>query len=191
MGIFKSSNPEKAVQRDIDAATKNRERLAAQLVEFELAVARDETAAKQAALTGNDAELNRAETSLRAAQDRTKSLNAALADVDQELSALERTKAEMDDRKLRAETAAEIELLVRRLTEVGAEFNTTAEQLSEHTGKAVPVVYEALGLDKFLKTCLAQVPEALELVSKLLRVHADAVIAGTAPAALPADPFAN
>ena len=31
MALFKSSNPEKSVQRDIDAATKNRERLSAQL----------------------------------------------------------------------------------------------------------------------------------------------------------------
>jgi hypothetical protein len=68
MGMFKSSNPERAVQRDIDAATVNRERLSARLAESEQAVARHADAAKQAALTGDDAELDRAEISLRAAQ---------------------------------------------------------------------------------------------------------------------------
>jgi hypothetical protein len=33
MAIFKSSNPEKAVQRDINSATANRERLSAKLAE--------------------------------------------------------------------------------------------------------------------------------------------------------------
>src|ERR1700756_1786068 len=113
MALFKSSNPEKTVQRDIDAATKNRERLWAQLVEFEQAVARHQAAAKQAARTGDDAELDRAEIALRATQDRTKSLKAALADVEKELEGLERTKAEIADRKLRAQTAAELERLAR------------------------------------------------------------------------------
>ena len=52
MASFKSSHPEKAVQRDIDAATKNRERLSAQVVEYEQAVTRHEVDAKQAALAG-------------------------------------------------------------------------------------------------------------------------------------------
>jgi chromosome segregation ATPase len=185
MALFKSSNPEKSLQRDIDAAAKNRERLSAQLSEIEHAVTRHAAAAKQAAVTGNDADLDRAEGALRAAQDRSATLKAALADVEQQLAALERTKAEMADRKLRAQTAADIELLVRKLTEVGAEFTSTTERLSEHTRQAVPLVYEALGIDDFMKTCLTQVPEALELVNKLLRAHADAVVAGTAPATLP------
>ena len=60
---------------------------------------RHAAAAKQAALNGNDAEIDSAEVSLRAAQDRSKTLQAALADVEQALSALERTKAENADRK--------------------------------------------------------------------------------------------
>jgi septal ring factor EnvC (AmiA/AmiB activator) len=74
MALFKSSNPEKAVQRDIDAATANRERLSPKLAEAEQAVARHAAAAKQAALTGDDAELDRAEASQRAAQDRSATL---------------------------------------------------------------------------------------------------------------------
>lgn len=136
-------------------------------------------------IDGDDAELDRAEAALRAAQDRSATLKAALTEVDQQLEALERTKAEIADRKVRAETAAEIELLVRELTQVGAEFNSIAARLSEHTARAVPLVFDALGLDKFMAICRAEVPAALELVSKLLRAHADAVVAGTASAELP------
>jgi len=100
--------------------------------------------------------------------------------MNQRLADLERFKEEAADKKLRAETAAEIDRLIGKLTEVGAEFNNAAAQLSEHTTRAVPLVYEALGLDKFMMTCRAE----MELVAKLLHAHVDAVIAGTAPASL-------
>lgn len=184
MAIFKTT-PEKQIQRDIDAAKTNRERVSARLAECEQAIARHSAAAKDYALTGDDAGLDAAETSLRAAQDRAVTLRSALSEIDQQLANLERAKSDMADRKVRAETAAETELLVRKLTEVGAEFNSTAERLSEHTARAVPVVLDALGLDRFLAVCRAEVPAALELVTTLLRAHADAVIAGTAPAKMP------
>ncbi|WP_166302403.1 hypothetical protein [Bradyrhizobium sp. 2S1] len=46
-------------------------------------------------------------------------------------------------------------------------------------------MYDALGLDKFMAICRAEVPAALDLVNTLLRAHADAVVAGVAPATLP------
>jgi hypothetical protein len=184
MALFKS-NPEKAIQREIDAAHANRERVSARLADCDQAIARHAAAAKDCALTGDDAGLDAAEASLRSAQDRAVSFRTALSDIDQQLANLERNKAEMADRKVRAETAAEIERLVRNLTEVGAEFNATAERLSEYTARAVPVVFDALGLDRFMAICRAEVPAALDLVGKLLRAHADAVIAGTASATLP------
>lgn len=184
MGIFKST-PEKTIQRDIDAATANRDRLSTKLSECDLAIARHATTAKEHALSGDDAGLDTAEASLRAAQDRAATLKTALTEMNQQLADLERAKEEAADKKLRAETAAEIDRLIGKLTEVGTEFNQTAVRLSEHTARAVPLVYDALGLDRFMATCRAEVPAALELVAKLLRAHADAVIAGTAPATLP------
>ncbi|MFK4525734.1 chromosome segregation ATPase [Bradyrhizobium japonicum] len=184
MGIFKPT-PEKTIQRDIDAATANRDRLSAKLAECEQAIGRHATAAKDSALSGDDAGLDAAEGSLRAAQDRAATLQTALTEMNQQLADLERAKEEAADKKLRAETATEIDRLIGKLTEVGAEFNETAARLSAHTTRAIPIVYEALGLDKFMATCQAEVPAALELVATLLRAHADAVIAGTAPATLP------
>ena len=130
MALFKS-NPEKAIQREIDAAHTNRERVSARLAECDHAIGRNAVAAKDCALIGDDAGLDVAEASLRSAQDRAVTLRSALTELDQQLANLELTKAEMADRKVRAETAAEIERLVRNLTEVGAEFNATAERLSE------------------------------------------------------------
>ena len=43
MAIFKSS-PEKTIQRDIDTATANRDRLSAKLAECEQAIGRPKTA---------------------------------------------------------------------------------------------------------------------------------------------------
>jgi multidrug efflux pump subunit AcrA (membrane-fusion protein) len=184
MAIFKS-NPEKSVQRDIDAAAKNRERLSAQLVEFEQAIERHAAAAKQAALNGDDADLDRAEAALRAAQDRSNTLKAALGDVEQNLKALDRSKAEIADRKLRAETAAEIELVVREMVEAGTEFDRATARLSEYTTRAVPWLWEARGLDDFVNVGRAHVPPAIELIGTMLRSYASDVIAGKAPATLP------
>lgn len=86
MALFASASPEKTVQRDFDAATKTRERLSAQIVEFEEAITRHAAAAKQAALSGGDADFDRAEPACT-------TWKAALTEVDQQLEALERTKA--------------------------------------------------------------------------------------------------
>jgi hypothetical protein len=185
MAIFKSSNPEKAVQRDIDAATANRERLSTKLAESEQAVARHAAAAKHAALTGDDAELDRAEASLRAAQDRSITLKTALAEVNQQLDALERKKAELADQKVRAQTAAEIELVVRSMIDVAAEYNAAATRLSEFTVRAVPWLWEARGLNNFVNVGLAEVPPAVDLIATMLRAHADNVLACKAPPTLP------
>jgi hypothetical protein len=185
MAIFKSSNPEKAVQRDIDAATANLERLSAKLAESEQAVARHADAAKQAALTGDDAELDRAEASQRAAQDRSATLRTALAEVEQQLQALERKKAEIADQRVRAQTAAEIELVVRKMTEAAAEFDAAAASLSEHTARALPWLWEVRGVADFVNVGRAQVPPAVDMVATMLRAYAKDVISGKAPATLP------
>jgi len=101
--------------------------------------------------------------------DKGKSLKAALADVRQELEALKRTKAEIADRKLRAQTAAELELLARNMTEVAADYDAAGAGLAELTARAVPFLWEARGLDDFIVVGRAQVPPAIDKVSQLLR----------------------
>jgi hypothetical protein len=53
------------------------------------------------------------------------------------------------------------------------------------TGRAVPIIFEANGVNNIVTICKSQVSDAIEMVCKLLRAHAEAVIAGLAPATLP------
>jgi hypothetical protein len=185
MALFKSSNPEKNLQREIETAKANRQRLSAKLAECEEAITRQATLAKECAVSGDDAALDVAEASLRAAQDRAATLKTALLDVDQRLAELEQSKAEMADRKLRAETAAEVELLARDLAELAAEFDNAATRLSECTRRVVPIVIDGHGLNNFAGICRSDVPPAVTMLTTLLHAYADDVLAGRAPAALP------
>jgi chromosome segregation ATPase len=185
MALFKSSNPEKTLLREIDTAMANRQRLSSKLAESEEAITRQATLAKDGAVSGDDAALDAAETSLRAAQDRAATLKTALLDVDQRLVELEQAKAEMADRKMRAETAAEVELLARDLAELAAAFDNAATRLSECTRRVVPLVIDAHGLNNFAGICRSDVPPAVTMLITSLRTYADDVLAGRAPAALP------
>jgi hypothetical protein len=184
MAIFKA-NPEKALQRDIDAAKANRDRLAAKLAECETAIVERRSTAQALARDGaEDGVLDKAETAVRSAQDRAATIAGAIADVDRQLTVLERTKAENADRKLRSETAAATELLAREVVDVAAAFDAAAAALADCAGRAVPNVFEATGLHHFAAICRAEVPAAADMVSKLLRAHAASVLDGTGPATL-------
>ena len=103
------------------------------------------------------------------------------------MEALERKKAEIADQKVRAHAAAEIELVVRKMTKAAVEFDTAAARLSEHTARALPWLWEVRGLNDFVNVGRAQVPPAIELVATMLRALADDVVSGKAPATLPRD----
>jgi chromosome segregation ATPase len=185
MALFKSSNPEKNLQREIETAKANRQRLSAKLAECEEAITRQATLAKDGAVSGDDAALDIAERSLRAAQDRVATLKTALLDVDQRLDELEKSKAEMADRKVRAETAAEVELLARDFEELAAQFDNIATRFSECTRRVVPLVIDAHGLNNFVAICRSDVPPVVAMLKTLLRNYADDVLSGRAPATLP------
>src|SRR5258708_24434221 len=139
--LFKTS-PEKQLQRDIDAAKANRDRLAAKLAESETAITQHTEAARRLAVDDDDAGLDRAEAAIRSAQDRATTIAGAIADVEAQLATLEQTKAENADRKLRSETAAATELLAREVVDVAAAFDAAAAALADCAGRAVPNVFE-------------------------------------------------
>lgn len=184
MAFFKS-NPEKTVQRDIDAAKVTLDRLSARLLDTDQAIVQHTAAAQKLALDGDDAGLDRAEASLRAAQDRRSTLKAAATQLEQQLSVLEQTKAENADRKLRAETAAVVELLAREVIDAAAAFDATAAALADCTARAAPIVFEATGVQHFALIARAEIPAAGDMIAALLRTHASAVLDGSGPAVLP------
>jgi hypothetical protein len=188
MAIFKS-NPEKALQRDIDAAKANRDRLAAKLAESETAIIERRSTAQALARDGaDDSMLDRAEAAIRSAQDRAATIAGAIADVEQQLMVLENNRAENEDRILREKTASEIELLARSVTTAAAALTAAAATLADCTVQAAVVVPEAAGLLNFAVICGNEIPQASDLTSKLLRQHAASVLVGSAPARLPKPP---
>ena len=182
--LFRTS-PEKQLAHDIDAATQNRDKLAAKLFDSEHAIVQHTTTARKLAVEGDDAGLDRAESALRAAQDRRSTLQAAIADVERQLAALEQTKVDNADRKQRDETAAATELLAREVIDAAAAFDAAAAVLAGCTARAAPIVPEATGVQNFALITRVEIPAASGMIAALLRGHAAAVLDGTAPAALP------
>jgi hypothetical protein len=182
---FLKSNPEKALERDLAAATGANDKIAARLAEAELAVADLRMKAERLALDGaDDAALDAAEAKTRAMTDRVTTLRAALAQSEARVADLRRERAEQADKKLRGETAAATELLAREMLDAATAFDAAAAVLADCTSRAAPTIYEATGLQKFAAICRAEVPAAADLVAKLLRSHAVGVLDGSAPATL-------
>ena len=111
MALFKS-NPEKTLQRDIETAISGRDKLVARLADADVAVAERGATARQLALNdATDGDLERAKSACRAAKDRVVTFTAALAESERQIATLERERGELFDKKLRAETAAEVEVM--------------------------------------------------------------------------------
>jgi hypothetical protein len=188
MALFKS-NPEKALQRDIAAATDARDKLNTRLAEAETAVIDLRIAAERLALDGaDDAALTAAEAKTRALIDRTATLKAALTQSEARLAGLERELAELTDKTMRAATAAEVAAMADHLEATATSLGSIVEKMAEITGRAGLFIYEAKGLESYATASKTQVPDAVALIATLLRSHASAVLNGTAPAALPKQP---
>jgi hypothetical protein len=190
MALFKT-DPQKTMQRDIDAAKTNLTRLRTQLADAERAVSTHREQAKTAAVTGADAHvLDLAEAATRAAQDRVGSLSAAVVEVESQLAALETAKAEAQDNAQREQTSAQCEMLARRVVESAETMIKAAAAFADHIAKASAFIPEAGGLLHFATIVGNEIPAAVAQTSKLLRARGASVLAGTAPPTLPAPPEA-
>ena len=181
MAIF-SKSPAKQLA-DATAATA---KLAQRLADAEIAVADNRKAAEELALAGaDDAKLDEAEAKTRASVDRVATLKTALAQAEVAVADLERERAEQADKRQREETSVETEALARRVTEGCAKLVADAAALSDWTARAAAVVPEAGGVLNFCQIISREIPQASDLIAKLLSVHAASVIAGHAASSLP------
>jgi hypothetical protein len=186
MALFKG-NPEKTLQRDIESARANRERLSAKLAESEQAII-ERTATAQALARDNadDEMLGAAEAATRSAQDRTATIAGAMIEVELYLSALERDRDDLADKKLRAETAAEVEAMAVDLQKAAKEIDPILEKMVKITGRATEYqIWNAYGLGNFASSSKVQIPEAIDLVVASLHEHAIRVLNGLSPASAP------
>lgn len=180
MPIF-SKSPAKQLADTINA----RDKLAERLRDAEIAVTDLRQEAERLALLGaDDAQLSAAEARTREKADRVMTLQAALAQSKAAVADLERARDEAADKKQRQETSTECEALARRMSEGCAKLVADAAALSDWTARAVPVVWEANGLLGFCDIIAKEIPAASELIAKLLRIHGQNVLAGSAPAAM-------
>ena len=112
-------------------------------------------------------------------------MRAALAQAEVAVGDLERERDEAADRKAREATSVEVEALARRMHEGWAKLVADAAALADWTARAAAVVPGAGGVLNFCQIISREIPQASELIAKLLRVHAASVIAGHAASSLP------
>lgn len=183
MAIF-NRDPQKTMQRDIDAAKANLTRLRAQLAEAEAAILQSREQAKT--VTGADSHvLDAAEGLIRSAQIHQETISAAVGEVESNLAALERAKSEAADRAQREQTAQSVELLARRVLETAEAMTKAAAAFAVHIEKASAIAPEAGGLLHFAHIVGREIPAAVEQTGKLLRAHAASVLRGDAAAVMP------
>jgi hypothetical protein len=184
MAFFKVS-----LEKQLSNAVSARDKLRTRLAEAEAAIIERQAAAEQAALDGaDDNALTGAENKLRAAQDRGVTLRAALTKSEALVARLEHERAKQADAAQREKTGSEVELLARAVIEAAGELTAAAATMADLAARAAVAVPEARGLEQFVGACRVEVPAAADLIARLLRTHAAAVLARTAPAVLAKPP---
>ena len=190
MALFHKPDPAKKRQRDLEdklkASIADRDRIAERLREFQARATERRDAARSLVRDGgDDAKLAIVELEMRAAEDRVDTLTGGLADINNDISELKREIAQVIDLRCREETAAAVNAVADRWASAGAAFDSAVGELADLARESAVIVHDAHLLKVFLEAVQAQVPPEASLVTNVLRDHAKAVLAGTAPASLP------
>jgi hypothetical protein len=190
MAIFNKTDPAAKRQRDLEAKLKDKRASRDNLIERRKAAevnafSHREKARKLAGDGADDAALSAAESAMRREQDRAATLGDALGDVETTIGNLEREIAQVIDQRCRAETAGAVTALADKWATAGAAFDAAVGELADLARDSAVIVLDAHPLRVFLEAVKAQVPPEAGLVTNVLRDHAKAVLAGTAPASLP------
>ena len=190
MAIFSKADPAVKRQRDLETKLKDKHASRDNLIERRKsaeanAAAHREKARNLASDGADDAALSAPEFAMRREQDRAATLGDALGDVEATICNLEREIAQMIDQRCRAETAAAVTALADKWATMGAAFDATVGELADLARESATIVLDAHPLKVFLEAVQKQVPPEAGLVSRVLRDHAKAVLAGIAPASLP------
>jgi hypothetical protein len=184
MAIFKS-DPMKTLQRDLDAARLNRDRLAAKLSESEMSAAARRGEAQQLAYDNAEGSaLARAQTALQAALGDVSIFGGALTKASAFLRTVETQYAELIDKKTRNQTAAEVAAMATDLENAAKKFDTAVAELAEIAGRAAMFCPDAHGLAAFATSSRVQVPPATQLTATVMRDYAAAVLRGEGRATL-------
>jgi hypothetical protein len=191
---FLTSNPEKALQRDLDAARTSRDATAKRLAAAQdKAVECEQTVQRLAREGAQDPVLVAAEIALDEVERRVSTLEPALAEAEKLVARLEAQLADALDKKVRAETARQCETLASRIEKASKAIGPLMAELAEASGLAASAqIWDAHGYHVYAQNSALQIPAAAELVSRAVREHGSRVVAGMERATLltPAVPHA-
>jgi hypothetical protein len=185
MALFSKSDPTSTAQAAVDVAVKARARLDSQRADADAVLDAATLASNTLANDGADDEaLGRAESKVSEADKMVKRRLLAVETKDSEIKTLEAARDAEADQKQRNETVVTCQRLESELVKEGELIAASAARFSDIAARIIPIAPEAHGLKGFSDVLVAQIPEAVELLSRLIREHAAAVLRREAPSKL-------
>ncbi len=185
MSLFKSTTP---LETAITARVKLRDRL----TEAKTATLTAKATTRRLALAGaSDSELSASESHERHCIHRETTLTAAIVESDAQVAALEAERDEAADRRQRHLTVKDNQKLEAELIKEGEVTVASAKRMSEIAARIIPMAPEANGVKHFADVTVTQIPDAVTLLSRLIREHSAAVLRRDAPSTVkkPALPY--
>jgi hypothetical protein len=183
MALFAKSNPLDTAITARDKPLKLFQDAEAQLVA--------ETDAVNALGGADDATLEKAEARVTEKKALVKRRLLHLENADIEIKKLKAEQDEAADQNQRSATAIDCHKLIEELAKEGDFIAASASRLSGIAARIVPIAPEANGLKSFADVTTVQIPEAVALLSRLIREHAAAVLRKEVPSTVkkPDAPF--
>jgi hypothetical protein len=184
MGFFKSDATSTAKEA-VDVAAKARTGLHKQYTDAVAQLDAATVAVNELANAGaDDVDLGKAESKVSEAEKLVKRRLLAVETKDAEIKMLQAVLDDAADQKQRNETVIGCQKLEAELVKEGELIAASAARFSDIAARIIPIAPEANGLKGFSDVLVAQIPEAVALLSRLIREHAAAVLRREAPSKL-------
>ncbi|MGY3506319.1 PspA/IM30 family protein [Bradyrhizobium sp. USDA 4471] len=184
MPIFRKSR-ESTLPRELADAIANRDRIKQELNKVEETLSKKQAEAVGLAVAGEAAEKReRASAAVAAAKQQMATLVAARSQVEQHVAELEREQAVAEEAKRRKETDEKIAVIEAEIERDSSAYVAAALALAKSCSRAVPVVFEARGVELFAESSSQEVSVATTSIIDLLKAHARAVREGHVPATI-------
>lgn len=184
MNILRRSR-ESTLPRELADNIANHDRIKQELATAKETLLKKQAEAVDLAVAGEAAEKReRASAAVAVAERQVATLDAARSQVEQRVAELQREQAVMAEAKRRKETDAKIAVIEAEIERASSAFVAAALVLAKSCSRAVPVVFEARGVELFAESSSQEVSAATTSIIELLKAHARAVREGHAPATI-------
>jgi hypothetical protein len=179
LALFRSNDPAKDLQNDLNKAKADRSKRAAQLASAEAAIIASEAETRRLSSAGaEDAAIDAAKTNERTCIHRRDARQVAVADSDKEIAELQIDLADVVDQATRAATVAEIKVKMARFEAAGKALDSALKEMADIAGELAPSAPESGAISRYCASSAAEIPAAVELVKKVLTYHSACVARG-------------